>query len=281
MYIKLGFHKDFYFRTEFFKKPRFYFTGGWGGVLRGYPNVPIKEYIEEISSRSRDINNEKFYNSSKRLLNRSINILKKERKYNDEYELSMDLYLRGRGINHFGKASSELFLGNEYRLEPLSDPDIKKLKISKNNEKSLHNLIAYIYVRFCPDLTYFPFQGKRILNYNSIKIAEKINNKSIPYKIKSDYNKNFFIDNKRKTFIFASKYRPKPANYLKEIFLRKDFFSKINKIYNNSVYNWAKKFSEKSNYNPLRHFGSLLAINIILGYLSQKKKIKMGKFSIF
>jgi len=274
MYIKLGLHKDFYFRTKFFNKPRFYFTGGWGGVLRGYPNMPIQEYIEIISSGTRDVNNKKFQDSSKRLLNRSVNRLEQERKYNDDYELSIDLYLRGRGINHFGKACAELFMANEYRLQPLADPDIKKLKISNNSHKSLHNLIAYIYVRFSPDLIYFPFQGKRVINYNSIKMAEKINNKNIPYKIKSDYNKNFYIDNQRKSPIYPSKFEPKPDDYLKKIFQGKNFISNINKIYNNSVYNWAKKYNEKSNYNPLRHFNSLLAIIVILEDLSKKKRNK-------
>ena len=273
MYTKLGFHKDFYFRYGFFKKPRFLLTGGWGEILRGYPNMPIQEYIESISCSSRNINNhEKFYDSSKKLLKRSINRLKKERKYNDDYELSIDLYLRGSGLNHFGKACVESFIGNEYKLEPLSDPDIKKIKISNNDEKSLHNLIAYIYVRFCHDLIYFPFEGKRILNSDSIKFAEQINNKSFPYKIKSDYNKNFFIDNKRKAPLNPTKYKPKPEAYLKEIFLRRNFSSNINKIYNTSVYNWAKKFSEKSNYHPLRHFNSLLAINVIIDDLSKKNR---------
>ena len=272
MNIKLGFHKDFYFRSKFFHKPRFYFTGGWGGVLRGYPNMPIQEYIEKISAGTRDINNIKFYNSSKRLLNRSITKLKKERKYNDDYEISIDLYLRGRGINHFGKACAELFISNEYRLQPLADPDIKKLKISKNNKESLHNLISYIYARFCPDLINFPFEGKRIINSNSIKMAEKINKKNIPYKIKLDYNENFFIDNQRKSPVFPSKNCPKPNDYLKDIFLSKNFICNINKLYNNSIYNWAKNNYENSNYNPLRHLNSLLAINIIVGYLSKKKK---------
>ena len=153
MYTKLGLHNDFYFKNKFFNKPRFHFSGGWGGLLRGYPNKPIKEYISEIISKSRNIKNygKEFYNSSKRLLKRSINRLKKERKYNNDYEISIDLYLRGRGINHFGKDGVESFIVNEYKLSPLSDPEIKKLKIC-NDGKSFHNLIAYIYVRFAPDL---------------------------------------------------------------------------------------------------------------------------------
>ena len=232
MYTKLGCHKDFYFRTQFLRKPRFHFTGGWGELIRGFPNKPIHDFIESTSSRNRDIDNhKKFYDSSKRLLNRSINRLKEERKYNDNYELSIDLYIRGEGSNHFGKACVESFISNEYKLEPSSDPDIKKLKISNTNDKLIHNLVAYIYVRFCHVLIDFPFDGKRNLNYSNIEIAEKINNKNFPYKIKSDYNKHFFIDDKRKSPVNSSKYKPKPDDYLKEIFINKDFISNINKMH--------------------------------------------------
>ena len=103
-------------------------------------------------------------------------------------------------------------------------------------------------------------------------MAEKINKKNIPYKIKLDYNENFFIDNQRKSPVSPSKNCPKPNDYLKDIFLSKNFICNINKLYNNSIYNWAKNNYENSNYNPLRHLNSLLAINIILGDLSKKKK---------
>ena len=185
----------------------------------------------------------------------------------------MDLYLRGRGINHFGKDGVESFIINEYKLSPLADPEIKKLKIC-NDGKSFHNFIAYIYVRFAHNLLYFPFEGKRILNHESIKKAEKLNNKNFHFKIKSDYNKNFFIDNKRKSPVYQSKgiETPKPSAYLKELYSKNTFISRINKIYNNSVYDWAKNYSEKSNYNPLRHLNSLLSITKIFEDLAKKKK---------
>ena len=271
MYTRLGFHKDLYFVRKFLKKPKFLFSGGWGEILRGFPNMPIQEYIEAKCSRERNIcNYEKFYNSSKMLLTRSINRLKKERKYNDDYELSIDLFLKGEGANHFGKSCVQSFITNLYKLEPLADPDIKKLKISKNNERSYNDLIAYIYTRFCGELINFPFDSKRILNNESIKFAQRLNNKNLPYKIKSDYNNNFFIDNKRESPVYPSEYGGNSNNYLQNIYLSRHFISTINKIYNNNVYNWAKNHMEKSNYRPLRNFNSLFAISIIFRYLSNK-----------
>lgn len=273
MYIRLGFHKDLFFSNKFLKKPKFLFSGGWGEILRGFPNMPIQEYIEAKCSIEKNINNyEKFYNSSKRLLTRSVNRLKKERKYNDNYELSIDLFLKGEGTNHFGKACVESFISNLYKLEPLADPDIKKLKISNNNERAYNDLIAYIYTRFCGELINVPFDSKRILNNDSIKMAKRMNNKNLPYKIKSDYNENFYIDDTRESPIYPSVNESKYNNYLQKIYLSKHFISNINKIYNNNVYNWAKNHMEKSNYRPLRHFNSLFAISIIFRYLSQEKR---------
>lgn len=273
IYSKLGFHKEFYLKSKFFSKPRFSFTGGGGEILRGYPGIPINKYIEKLSS----YNDKNFYISSMRLCNRSIDSLKKLKTYYNDYELSTDLYSKGRTRHHYGKAALEAFLVNSYNIQPLIDPDIKKIKFNIT-EKSFHDLIAYIYVRFANDLIYFPFQGKRKLIPESIKKAEKLNKKFIPYKIKLDYNKNFYIDNMRKSPVPPSKDNINVEKYLREKFKSSKFIKLINQIYNNKVYNWAKKFSIGTNFHPLRHGYGLFAIAKTLEDLSLNKRfIKNSK----
>ena len=51
-----------------------------------------------------------FYNSSVYLCNRSINLLKTKNKNN--YEISSELYSKGRTRNHYGKTALEGFLAN-------------------------------------------------------------------------------------------------------------------------------------------------------------------------
>ena len=230
MYTKLGFHKEFYFKKQFFKKPRFKFHGG--GQIRGCPNLPIKQYIEEISLIGKNFG-EEFYFSSKRLCNRSISLLKKENEYNNDYEISFDFYSKGRSVNHDGKTALEEFLSNTYYLQPLIDPDIRKLKFDLNRN-STHDLVAYIYVRFAHDLIKFPFQGNRTLNLESIKKAEFLNKLLQPYQIKNDFNRNFFIDIQRVSI---------------------------------SIYKWAKKYAFESDYFPLRHFYGLLSVAITIEFL--------------
>ena len=165
IYSKLGFHKEFYFKNRFFEKPKFIFHGG--GEIRGYPGMPIQKYIEGISSQNNKLGKE-FYSSSKKLCNRSVSFLKKEKEYNNNYEISSSFYQRGRSANHDGKADLEGFIANTYQIQPLIDPDIKKIKFINNNH-STHDLISYVYIRFGYNLTTFHFQGKRTLNSEILK----------------------------------------------------------------------------------------------------------------
>ena len=262
IYSKLGFHKEFYSPNMFFSKPKFTITGGGGEIIRGYPGYPIKKYIEQISKGF----NKKFYNSSLRICIRSIVLLKNKRTYCNDYEISADFYFKGRVRHHFGKACLEGFLVNSYLLQPLIDPDIKQIKYDIN-EKSFHDLIAYIYIRFAYNLINFPFEGKRELNPESIKKAEKLNKKFHPYKIKSNCNENFYIDIQRKCPVPPSNDSKNVQEYLRELLSSSKFIHIINKLYDNNVYNSSKYYSKN-----FRHGYGLFAIAKTLEDLSSNKR---------
>lgn len=282
IYTKLGFHKEFYINTRFFSKPIFNFKGNGGEIIRGYPCHPIKQYINistNIFLNQIKGHSEEFYNSSLRIFNRSISLLKKNKAYYNDYEISADLYWRGRTRNHYGKGALEYFLVNQYILQPLIDPDIKQIKYDIN-EKSCHDLIAYIFVRLSQDLINVPFEGKRKLNQESIKKAEKLNKKFGPYKIKLNYNENFYIDTKRNCPVPPSK-ESNVEEYLRKLFKSSKFINFINKIYDNNVYNWAKLDSKKTKYNPLRHGYALFAVAKTLEDISiNKRYLNLKKNSI-
>lgn len=228
IYTKLGFHKEFYLRTKFFTKPIFHFKGNGGESVRRLHYAPIKKYIEEICSNAREISGhyEEFYNSSLRLYNRSIAFLKKNKKYNNDYEITEDFYFKGEIRHHYGKAALEAFLVNQYTLHPLIDPDIHQIKLDIN-KNSAHDLVAYIYARFAHDLAYIPFERKRELNQESLKKAEKLNKKLDPYKMKSNYNENFYIDIERNYSAPSSK-ENNVNKYLRTIFKSPKFINIIN-----------------------------------------------------
>ena len=64
-----------------------------------------------------------------KLCNENIVLLKKLKSYNNNYEISSDFYAKGISRCHFGSEIVENFLANVYLIQPLIDPDIKKLNL--------------------------------------------------------------------------------------------------------------------------------------------------------
>ena len=250
IYSKLGLHKEFYLKTKFFSKPIFFFKGSGGEIIRGSPGYTIKQYIDNkfyIAKRIKSLT-EELYNSSLRILNRSLSFLKQKKTYYNDYEILADLYLKGRSRNHHSKLALESFLVNEYILQPIIDPDIKQIKYEING-KSSHDL----------------------LNQESIKKAEKLNKKLGPYKMKSNYNENFYIDIKRKCPVPPSK-NNNAKEYLRKLFNSTKFIKIINQIYNNNVFNWTKSYSEKTTFYPSRNRYGLFAVGKTLEDISINKR---------
>ena len=131
-----------------------------------------------------------------------------------------------------------------------------------------------IYVRFSHDLINFPFQGDRILDSNSIKKAEKLNNNLKAYKLKFSYNKNFYIDKKRESPVISSKNNNNAYEYLKKIFNSSHYYNILNTIYDKNVYNWANEYSRKNKHFPLTQHYALLAIALTLENLSKDKGVR-------
>jgi hypothetical protein len=271
IYLKLGFSKEFYFHNQFYKNPIFSFKGSCGEALRGSPGLPINKFIKFISSRNIKGHSREFYNSSKRVLNRSINLLKNEKNFSNDYEISYYIYNKALGRNHFGKSALEGFISNFYTISPLIDPVIKKIKFEMKGNSS-DDLIAYIYVRFAPELISFPFQGNRTLNLESIKKAEKLNNQNIPYKIRKNYNPNFFIDRKRIFPNIPSSKIENPDDFLYKFIKTQKYKNLINTIYDISVYNSANEYLDKIKYRPFSQHFALMAIIKIIDYLSTHEK---------
>ena len=243
IYSKLGFHKWFLLQTKFYNKPRFHITGEGGELISGYPNMPIEKYITAISSSAKNIkgHEKEFFNTSMKILNRSIILLKNERSFESNYEISNLFYRRGRNRNHFGKTALERFLANEYTLSPLIDPDIKQIKYIIN-DKSQQDLIAYIFIRLSPELVSFPYSSKRILNRDCIKKAEKLNKIFTPYKNKNDYNDIFYIDKKRRSPVPSCSHFNNITEYVNKLLQSTEFKNAVKKIYDNNIYKWLKEF---------------------------------------
>lgn len=196
-----------------------------------------------------------------------ISLLTKKKIYYNEYEISTDFYLKGRTRHHFGKTAVEAFLGNEYILSPLLDPDIIKVKYDINPESN-NDLITYIYARLSRDLLYFPFNSyisNRQIKKESISKADKLNKRFGVYKIKSNYNNNFYIDIKRKLPIilkYDSYINNNIKEYLKRYFNNSKFNNSFNKVYDSNIYYKVNKT------DSIFHQNSLFAVVKVIEDLS-------------
>ena len=140
-----------------------------------------------------------------------------------------------------------------------------------------HDLLAYILVRFSLDLINFPFEGKRYLSIESIIKAKKLSKDFLPYQIKLDYNEKFFIDNERK-LSFPPTEKNIINEYLSNLFKSNKFINIINHLYNNTVYEWAKAYSTREKYVPLRHGYGLFAIAKTLEDLSLNNRYFINQY---
>lgn len=279
IFSKLGFHKHLYFPKKFFLKPRFRISGDGGGIIKGYPGKSIQNYIEALSSNSKKIkgNDKQFHDATKRICNRSIQLLKKNKTYNNDFEIANDLYFRGRTRAHYGTSAYENFIANIFTLQPLIDSELKKIKLNIKDSLAL-DIPAYIYIRFAYDLIKFPFQGKRHLDLESIKNAKYLNKIFGCYKKSYNFKKNFYIDNRRKSPASSSnkKLINEDANkFIFDLVKSKKIYYYIHQLYNDSVYKWSVEYINKTKYYPLTHIYSLLAVAKTLENI-YKNKQKLG-----
>ena len=271
IYSKLGFHKEFYLKKNFYINPIFILSESGGEDIRGSPGYPIYEYLKHLSTRNIKDNKEKLFNSSMHLLNRSVDFLKYERNFNSDYEIANTLYSKILGRNHFGKSALESFMANIYFIRPLLDPEIRKIKFEINGNEA-HDLIAYIFIRYSPELIDFPFQGNRTLNSKSIKKAKTLKKNFSPYNTKYDYNDNFYIDRKRTSPVSNRIDNKNIIESMRKFFESNRYYNIVNEIYDINIYNFAKEYSNKSNFFPLRHEYGLLPIVTSMEYILLNEK---------
>lgn len=261
--IKLGFHKELYFRYERHKNTLYSITGSGGETIRGYPNKNYKDYVEDI------INSIKKYDEtigdvSEKELNSSLDRLKNKFKLNEDSldELPEHSYNEIRCRNHYGKSVVESYFYNTITLTPLLDPDLHKLKLNTDSCEDKHLLIALIYIRYCPDLLNFEFEGNRAIDKNSIDVAYSINKmypKSVQY---LPFISGPEISNETPEKINWNQFiKFDEANdFLKDVFKTRSFELEFKKYYPNNIYDEINKFLDKSNFYPLKYVYSALSV---------------------
>lgn len=260
-YSKLCFHKQMYFRYHKVNKEFYSISGYAGGSIRGHPNQSLEKYEKTTINRSGH-KNKFLLDSSKLIFENGMNKVMKEFNITNLNKIPEIMHNEIRVRHHFGKSIVEHFLVNEYILTPFIDLNLQKLKI--NSEKCDDNnlLIGLIYLRYCPKLLDFKFEGGRYISDEVIKYAKEIN-KKYPF-VKKEYefisgpeikniktDKIYSKDNEKENF---------SVEYLKNVFYTSKFKNAFTKLYPIDFYYEIVDIIENHNYHPLLHLFSAMAI---------------------
>ena len=173
-YAKLGVHNQLFFKYYKNMNPCYSITGYGGENIRDYHGVtPLEKYIANANNLSPEL-----VEYTKRVLDYNLNHIKKDfyGNYNDdniEYAISKEAV----HTYHFGRGSVEKFMINEFGLNPLTDPEINKIKRHDGICTDKNLLISIIYLRYCPEILEFDFEGDSEIFDETIEYAKKINAK--------------------------------------------------------------------------------------------------------
>jgi len=180
-YNKMTFHKQMYFKYTKFQEKRYLIPGMGGEAIREHWTMPPRELKAQFERRANRYSkelSEEIKTSLSTLFDKEFEFVMKEYGISDNEsdQITLWAYKNGRCRAHFGTAAAEEVFINRYDLTPLLDPDLRKLKLCTKACVDKNLLMALIYVRYCPQLLDFPFEGERQIDENTIEYAGKINN---------------------------------------------------------------------------------------------------------
>ena len=243
-----------YYKTFRNKFTSYRISGAGGEMVRGYDEKAFSKIL------GRSVVSRKVLESTVKMFQTNYNSYNKEfgTKPEDFFKIN---YKETRRTNHFGKGNLESFLSNSILLTPLIDSDLVKLKLSTDECSDDNLLMALIYVRYCPKLLDFKFDGGRKINEETIRYARKLNEK---YPLK-DFNLDFLESRptRKRNRKFKSKrvFKHKEINeYLKNIFLSNSFRKTFESYYSEEIYENNAVDLDKSNYFSMQFTYPVFAI---------------------
>lgn len=182
LYTKLGFHKQIYNQSRYYRRPRYNFVGNGGECIRDYWNMSAQEYIDgavqRVSAWPGNIA-PRMEAAVRRILGDSFEkIQAKFASFGrplDPEELTLNLYRETRCRNHFGKAIVERSLANSITCAPLLDPMLHRLRRCDGHCADRNLLTAIICTRYSPELMDFKFDNERFIELETIAHARALN----------------------------------------------------------------------------------------------------------
>ena len=283
-YLKLCFHKQMYFKKTRNVNSFYRFCGSGGECIRDYWNYSnIFDFIKneqafvrmypneihsELSASIEKILNKSFFNIREKLNSNEINDL----------DLLQNLYKETRCRNHFGKAFIEDYFSNVISFAPLLDPELQKIKLHLNECMDNNLFISLIFLRYCPNLLNYKFEGNRFIDKNTIEFAKKINDKKL-FKKNNTNRKEYKII--KSTDLYPQK-NEEENNIIKkdelQSFLINIFHSEYLKYllsiyYNPKILDSIKIDIQNRKHHPLTYVYGVIGITKIIGDVLLSEKL--------
>lgn len=265
-YTKLSFHKQMYFKYSQASEKVYTITGEGGECIREYLNQTPQEYIENIKKLCNKYD-PSLTNSTIAIIERSLEKIRKRFNLEENSKKIIDIhYKEVRSRHHFGKAAIESMFSNWITLTPLIDKDLRKLDLNTDDCLDQSLLLALIYIRYCPKLLNFEFEGNRSINPETINFAKKLN-ETIPLKKKTCEFISGPLVKKTSNIPENGVTHSDIENYLKNVFISKSFEFDFEKYFSKETYQLIIELFEKENFHPLKNIYSSLAIILIINFI--------------
>lgn len=261
-YVKLGFHKEMYFKRSYCEETVFAFSGGGGETHRDYNCHSVEKFIGKLCARQEAVGLEcDFSDGIKSVVQHA------KEGINDVYgsfegkEFGHYLGREGMTRHHFGKSMVEQYLDNRIRISPLLDFNLHKLRYSAKDS----NLItALLYTRYCPELLEFKFDSGRSIDEKALKEAARINAK-YPFRDSAKDREKFSGMNIH--YIYRPFAEPavkdgtnRPDEWCKKVFYSDFVKRNFCHAFPERLYDYADDFSKAQRYQPLREMCADIAI---------------------
>lgn len=270
-YVKLGFHRQMYYKLNLYDKPTVSITGGGGGSVRGFWLMDPEEFIEDTKKSIKTCSNY-FEEPAERLIRESYEIIKEKYGITDnssEY-IPLNIFRDIRSRSHVGRAYVGNYLVNAITLTPLVDPDIHQLRLTTDDCRDNQLLLTVIISRYCPKLLDFKFDSERFIDPETIEYARKLNEK-YPFKpqkrplISETTGKLDIPIKKIPTTSDKVKVRREDCErYMRDVFITKSFKHSFEKYYPTEMYDFILNMLKGKDFFPLADvYTAMAAIKII------------------
>ncbi|MBE5847444.1 MAG: hypothetical protein E7300_07145 [Lachnospiraceae bacterium] len=277
-YSRLSIHKELFFIPRLNITKQYRVTGDGGEAIRGYSGKTKAEYISEQKQAATLFEgsvSKEMADAIASQLNRDYARIHTMFPYLEEDSAltTTALFRRTYNRSHFGRNCMESCISNVFRLEPIIDPDLYKVRLTTQECSDPNLLYTLILVRYSPKVLDYPFEGGRRLDPNTVAYAKELCRKH-PYHADSGPRGKGFemppsIRQSLKAYAELPTMTPKADAETIKSGILEEFLSErtritFTKVFDKSLYEYAERYVKEHKYFPLRECNAVLAIVKVL-----------------